>query len=542
MVSAKPALTRAQQVEEILRCGKDPEYFLKNYVKIVSIEQGVIPFETYPFQDDCLRDFEKHRFNIVLKSRQLGLSTITAGYALWLALFYKDKNILVIATKLNTAINFIKKVKTMLESVPKWMLLCKADITKQAIEFSNGSLVKAIPTSEDAGRSESLSLLIVDEAAFVRDFEDIWTGLYPTLSTGGRAIILSTPNGVGGQYYKLWTEAEAGANLFNTIKLPWWVHPEHDQAWFEKESKNFSRRAIAQEFLCDFISSGETFLQQEQMDYIRENISQPDKSDIDRNLWIWQDPVPDHRYVIGADVGRGDQSGSGDYSAFHIIDVDEGNQVAEYMARIPPDKFAELLYKVGEKYNNALIVPENNSYGWTTCTRLRDMGYPFIYNDKMRGDPWDQRNAIMHSDAKPGFSTQTQSRHNVLIKLEELLRNKRLNVFSQRLYDQLQGFVWQGHKAMALRDCHDDLVLSLAIAAWFIEGESVPNKRAHDMAAAMLKATKVARRGTDVALANVNSVKPVGKNPSLMNLHPLRPHDPTQVRGGNTIDFSWLYK
>src|SRR5690606_37911623 len=155
------------------------------------------------------------------------------------------KNILIMATKLSTAINFVQKVKVMFESLPPWLLaLCKANLTKQSLEFSNGSKVKAITTSGDAGRSEALSLLIVDEAAFIDNFEELWTGLYPTLSRGGRAILISTPKGVGGQYYKLWVEAESGANSFNAIKLMWYVHPDQDQEWFEKETRNMSKKAI----------------------------------------------------------------------------------------------------------------------------------------------------------------------------------------------------------------------------------------------------------------------------------------------------------
>ena len=157
--------------------------------------RGLIPFEMYPFQEDCVDEFNDHRFNIILKSRQLGISTLTAAYSVWMAIFKKEKNILVIATKLKVAQNFIIKVKTMIRSLPKWLLL--PDIVsnnKQEIMFSHGSQIKAIPTSDDAGRSEALSLLIIDEAAFVRNFDTIWTGIYPTISTGGRVIVLSTPN------------------------------------------------------------------------------------------------------------------------------------------------------------------------------------------------------------------------------------------------------------------------------------------------------------------------------------------------------------
>ena len=162
-MTTSPNMSRQQTVAEILKCGKDPIYFMKKYCKIQHQVRGLIPFETYDFQDDCVKDFQQHRFNIVLKSRQLGLSTVSAAYVLWYAIFKKDKNILVIATKLNTAINFIKKVKTMLDALPPWLLLTKFEPTKQSIRFTNGSTITAVPTSPDAGRSEALALLVVDE-------------------------------------------------------------------------------------------------------------------------------------------------------------------------------------------------------------------------------------------------------------------------------------------------------------------------------------------------------------------------------------------
>ncbi len=217
-MSSKPS--KNKQIKEIVHCGKDPVYFINKYVKIQHPTKGLVNFDTYEFQDDCLADFVNHRFNIILKSRQLGISTLSACYAVWLACFYRDKNILVIATKLAVAQNFIRKVKTAIRSMPPW--LCLPEIissNKQGVEFNNGSSIKAVPTSDDAGRSEALSLLIVDEAAFIRNFDELWMGLYSTLSTGGRAIILSTPNGVGDKYHELCVQAENKENEFNFIKL-----------------------------------------------------------------------------------------------------------------------------------------------------------------------------------------------------------------------------------------------------------------------------------------------------------------------------------
>lgn len=163
MTTPPATMSRQAVVSEILKCGKDPVYFMKKYCKIQHQLRGLIPFETYDFQDDCVKSFQENRFNIVLKSRQLGLSTVTAAYSVWYAIFKKDKNVLIIATKLNTAINFIKKVKTILDNLPSWLLLTKFEPTKQSIRFTNGSTITAVPTSPDAGRSEALALLIVDE-------------------------------------------------------------------------------------------------------------------------------------------------------------------------------------------------------------------------------------------------------------------------------------------------------------------------------------------------------------------------------------------
>ncbi len=542
-------LSREQQVAEIIRCGKDPVYFMRNYAKIQHAERGTIPFETYPFQDDCVKAFEESRLNIVLKSRQLGLSTICAGYAAWMALFHKDKNILVIATKLPVAMNFIKKVRHILQSVPAWLMITRFEPTKQSISFSNGSSVTAIPTSEDAGRSEALSLLIVDEAAWIRDFDSIWTGLSPTISTGGRAILLSTPNGVGGQFYKLWTEAEAGANGFNPIKLPWNVHPEHDEEWFKKETRNLSTRELGQEYLCDFTTSGDTFLQPEDLTWIRSQVMNPiEKCGEKNNLWVWAHPVDGKSYLISADVSRGDAR---DYSAFHVIDVDECEVVAEYMGKIPPEKLAVLLDEWGRKYNNALLMIEQNTFGYFANVQLRDSGYPKLYYHSVQGDPFN----YIASDPKmlPGFPTTAKTRPQMLTKLSEMIREKKLKVYSDRLQSQLQSFVWHGSRAEASKDSYDDLIMGLAIGCWLIEGNAGLSQHSIDMAYAMLKATSLSRTTTEqhARLSTINEARPL-VNPNIMGINAqslyrpkhadaVSPNDPV-TKTKDFKDFNWLLK
>ena len=477
-------LSKQKQVAEIIKCGKDPSYFFNTYLKIQHPVKGLIPFNTYPFQDDCVEQFIDHRFNIVLKSRQLGLSTLVSAYSVWLAIFQREKNILIIATKLAVAQNFITKVKTMIKSLPNWLML--PDIianNKQQIQFNHGSSIKAIPTSEDAGRSESLSLLIVDEAAFVRNFDTIWTGIYPTISTGGRVILLSTPNGVGGQYYKLYTEAESGLNEFNAIKLPWTVHPECDQEWFEQTTSNMSQRQIAQEYLCDFTTSGDTFLGAADLEWIRTCIVAPiSREGEDKNVWIWKYPLSEHSYVISADVARGD---SKDYSTFHIIDVNEGELVAEYKGKIRPDNFAELLSEWGHKYNKALLCPENNSFGYATILKLQDLQYPRLYYRQRKG-VYIGGYVPKQSPDVAGFTTNGKTRSMILGKLEEILRNKQLIIRSSRTFEELKTFTWNTGRAEAKRGFNDDLVMSLAIGAWLYDSSSDYSVSSKNLNQAML--------------------------------------------------------
>lgn len=479
---------KSKQVQEIIKCGKDPVYFFNKYLRIQHPVKGLIPFDTYDFQNDCVKDFIEHRFNIVLKSRQLGLSTLVAAYAVWMAIFQREKNILIIATKLSVAQNFITKVKTMIRSLPSWLLLPEIVANnKQQIQFNHGSSIKAIPTSEDAGRSEALSLLIVDEAAFVRNFDTIWTGIYPTISTGGRVVILSTPNGVGGQYYKLYTEAESNLNEFNPIKLMWDVHPDRDEEWFKKTTGNMSQRQIAQEYLCDFTTSGDTFLDNESIAWLSKMVQAPlDRGGYDMNVWIWKHPLSAHSYILSADVARGDAK---DFSTFHIIDVDTGEVVAEYKGKIRPDTFAELINEFGLKYNKALVCPENNSYGFATILKLQELRYPKIY--------YRQKKAVYIGNYIPpstpetaGFNTNGKSRGTILAKLEEVIRNKQLISYSSRFYEELKVFTWQSGKVQARSGFNDDLVMSLAIGVWLYDANADYSKNSKSLNQAMLAAMK----------------------------------------------------
>ena len=368
-------LNKKKVMSEILKCGKSPQYFIDNYAKITHPQRGLIPFHTYDFQRELLSEFKENRFNIILKARQLGISTVTAAYVVWMMLFHREKNVLVIATKFSTASNLVKKVKAILKSLPEWLMIANVTIdNRTSFELSNGSQIKASSTSGDAGRSEALSLLVIDEAAHVEGLSELWMGLYPTLSTGGRCIALSTPNGVGNWFHKVYTEAEQGMNDFTHTKLMWDVHPDRDAAWFEKETKNMSAREIAQELECNFNMSGETVFSSEDIQHVQNQLSEPQyRTGFDRNLWIWEEYDPKAEYFIAADVARGDGR---DNSVFHVFNTSSMALCAEYQGKCTPDIFARTLRDAGHQYGECLIVVENNSVGFAVLDKLVDMSYP----------------------------------------------------------------------------------------------------------------------------------------------------------------------
>jgi len=529
-----PPNTKQRQVAEIVRCGKDPSYFINKYVQIQHPLRGRIAFDTYDFQDDCLHAFRNNRFNIIVKSRQLGLSTLTAAYATWLALFRKDKSILVIATKLAVAQNFIKKVKTALAGVPKWLWI--TDIVSkntQGIEFSNGSGIKAVPTSEDAGRSEALSLLIVDEAAFIRNFDELWKGLYPTLSTGGRAIIVSTPNGAGGQYYDLYTASQEKQNEFHPTKLPWDVHPERGDEWFSKECRNLTTKQVAQELLCDFQTSGDTFVTADDIARLQMQTKSPmEMWGPDNNVWVWKYCDPSHEYFISADVSRGDGA---DFSTFHIFDCTSAEVICEFKGKIPPDQFADLLIEASRRYRDATICPENNTYGYAVLMKLKEAGCKQIYfeKEKYKFDALYGGGGI----GKAGFSMQTNSRAKILTKLEEVLRNGSFGLYSTRLTKELKTFIWQKGKAQAQRGSNDDLVISLAIGLWVVDVRKPKEVNTVDINQAMLAAFAMNSQNKDneearKAFQYFNSTYTSRGIPVML--------DPNNHLLSGTLDFKWL--
>lgn len=370
------------------------------------------------------------------------------------------------ATKFTTAANLVKKVKQVMKNLPPWMQVAKITIdNRNSFELSNGSTIKAVGTSPDAGRSEALSLLIIDEAAHVEGLGELWAGLYPTLSTGGRCIALSTPMGVGNWFHKTYIDAENGDNEFHTISLPWDVHPERDQAWFEKETKNMARRQIAQELECNFNTSGETVIHPDDIAWMHEQICEPEyRTGFDRNFWIWEKYQEGLPYLLVADVARGDGA---DSSVFHIVRTDTMEIVAEYQGKPTLDHYASILNDAGREYGNCLLVVENVGIGISVCEKLKDLEYPNLYYSiKGTHEYVDAVTGEYNNNAVIGFTTSSKTRPLIVAKLEEYVRNKLIKPRSQRLFSEVKTFIWNNGKPQAMRSYHDDLIMSLAIACW----------------------------------------------------------------------------
>lgn len=508
------------KLKELERCKEDPIYFIKNYVSIQHPVRGRISLKLYPFQEDCINDFLEFKYNIVVKSRQLGLSTITSAYCLWYAMFNMDKDIRLMATRLETAKNMIQKIRIAFKDVPAWIKsgLGLTETEKESvkyIEFTNGSKIEAIPTTPESVRGVACSLLIIDECAHIEKFGDIWEAARPTITTGGDAILFSSPQGKN-EFYEIYKNAEVetlrdgriglhgdttGKNGFHAIKLPWQVHPERNEEWFENETKSLDAKKIDKEYCCGFEGSGNTFFDGDTIDFVKSSISNPISYEGKNNdFWIWSLPDPNHKYLLVSDIARGDGD---DHSCCHIIDMTTDEQVAEFYGKVAPDKFAEIMVEYGYKYNTAQIINEMNSIGIAAAIKLRDLKYPNLYYDEKVRDNLMFLTEEEKEHVYPGHTTNPKTREKLLSRLENALRNKLLKINSVRFANELDTFVWNGKKAQSLRGKFDDSIMALSFALLVYEptgqSKSKTNNSSMDWHNAFLRTVSKSNRLTEVA-------------------------------------------
>ena len=478
---------------EYLKCAKDPVHFMKKYCYIQHPQRGRIQFNLYPFQEKVLKLFRDNPYSIVLKSRQLGLSTLSAGYSLWLMIFHKDKNILCIATKQETAKNMVTKVKFMFENLPSWLKVDASENNKLNLRLVNGSQIKATSASSDAGRSEAVSLLLIDEAAFIDNIGEIWASAQQTLATGGGCIALSTPYGTGNWFHQTWTRAEASENEFLPIKLPWYVHPERDESWRKKQDELLGDpRMAAQECDCDFSTSGDIVFYPEYIEYYEKTfLKDPlERRGADQNLWVWETPDYTRNYMVVADVARGDGK---DYSAFHVMDVENNVQVAEYKGQINTKDFGHILVGIATEYNEALLVIENANIGWATIQVAIDRNYSNLYYSP-RGDSNNVNSYFdKYTDTSKmvaGFTMSTRTRPMVIGKFQEYIADKGVTFQSKRLLEEMRTFIWRNGRPEAQSGYNDDLVMAFGVAMYIRD-----------------TALKFRQRGIDITRNALNNIK-----------------------------------
>jgi len=458
--------------EEYLLCSKDPVYFMRKYCYIQHPMRGKIKFELYDFQEDALEQIKDNRYNVILKSRQMGISTLTAGYSLWAMVFQEDFNVLVIATTQNTAKNLITKVRVMNDLLPSWLKMKKEEDNRLSLRYANGSQIKAASSSPDAARSEALSLLVVDEAAFINNADEVWTSAQQTLSTGGRCIALSTPNGTGNWFHKTWVTAETTDSDWNPIMLHWTQHPDKDQKWRDKQNSLLGEKMAAQECDCDFVSSGNTVVAGELIQWMADNtVKEPiEQRGAKKELWIWKYPEEGKRYIVSADVARGDGK---DYSACHVIEVDTMEQIAEFKGHIHTKEYGNLLVNLATEYNEALLVIENANIGWAVLQQVIDRYYRNLYYTYRHDGVIDPEvhlgkgyDVQGKDKATPGFTTSARTRPLLVAKLDTYTREKACIVRSKRLIEEMFVWIWKGNRADHQNGYNDDLIMSLSIGLY----------------------------------------------------------------------------
>ena len=523
-----PKKVRGAILQEYARCKKDPAYFMRKYCYIQHPQRGKIVFELYPFQEKVLHIFKDNNNIITLKSRQLGISTLAAGYAMWLMIFHDNKNVLALATTQLTARNLVTKVQFMYEHLPSWLRLKATEKNRLSLRLSNGSRVTAKSSNSDAARSEAVSLLLIDEAAFIDNIEETFVAAQQTLATGGQCMALSTPNGIGNWFHQTWEKAELGENSFTPVRLPWSVHPERTEVWRKQQDKDLGPKMAAQECDCDFLSSGDTVLDPEVLTWFESTTKQQpiEIRGIDKNLWIWKHRDPMKSYMVVADVARGDGQ---DFSTYHIFDVEEAEQVAEYKGKLSPKEFGNVLVGIASEYNDALLVVENANIGWATIEQIMEREYRNLYYSSSSDQETVQSYMAKYEKDKltPGFTNSAKVRPLLIAKMMEYIHEKSVKIYSERLLKEMRVFIWKNGKPQAQVGYNDDLVMAFAIGLYVRDTALQMRQQGMDLTRAQLSSISNLNKKN-------NSVIQVGfqqKNPYLID-----------NGSGHVEDISWLLK
>jgi len=442
------------EINEYARCLKDPVYFAENYVRVISLDDGLVPFKLYPYQEKMVNHFNENRFSIVLACRQSGKSITSCAYLLWYAIFYPEKTVAILANKGATAKEMLGRITLMLENLPFFLQPgCKV-LNKTSIEFSNNSKIISSSTSSSSIRGMSCSLIFLDEFAFVNNDSEFYTSTYPVISSGKdtKIVITSTPNGIGNVFHKLWEGAVQKTNNFHPFTVNWWDVPGRDEKWKQETIANSSELEFNQEFGNDFLGSGNTLVSADKLLklHAKNPIYQQD------NVRVYERPNPDAEYMMFVDVGKGRGK---DYSTFNIIDISARpfRQVAVFQDNnISPLLFPDVIYKYAKTYNEAYVLIENNDQGAVVCNGLfYDIEYENVFVE-----------SAVKSNSIGVFMDRKVKRIGTST-IKDLIEQDQIIICDSATIVELTTFVAHGSSYGASNGNHDDLVMNLVLFGWF---------------------------------------------------------------------------
>ena len=461
-----------EQVVEFLKCKDDPVYFALNYIKIVSLDEGEVPFKMYPFQEKLVRRFHENRFNICKMPRQTGKSTTCVSYLLHYALFNANVNIAILANKASTARDLLNRLQFAYEKLPKWMQQGILVYNKGSMELENGSKIIAASTSASAVRGGSYNIIFLDEFAFIPNHiaEQFFASVYPTISSGKntKVIMVSTPHGMN-HFYRYWHDAERGENEYVPTEVHWSEVPGRDAVWKEQTIKNTSEAQFRVEFECEFLGSVDTLIAPSKLKaMVYENPSTQNAG-----LDVYEQPKDNHDYLITVDVARGVGF---DYSAFVVVDITEfpHRLVAKYRNNeIKPMLFPNIIWQVGKNYNNAYILCEVNDIGDQVASIIQyDLEYQNLLMCSMRG-----RAGQVVGQGFSGKKTQLGVKMSKTVKkvgslnLKTMIEGDKVLINDYDIISELTTFISKSNSFEAEEGCNDDLAMCLVIYAWLVAQE-----------------------------------------------------------------------
>ena len=451
-----------EEVVEYAKCMKDPVHFAENYIKVISLDKGLVPFKPYDYQRKMFKHFNDNRFSIVLACRQSGKSISSIIYILWYVCFHADKTVAILANKGATAREMLGRITLALENLPHFLQPGCKELNKGSIGFSNNSKIIASATSASSIRGLSVNLLFLDEFAFVENANEFYTSTYPVVTAGTdtKVIITSTANGVGNLYYKIYESARKEQNEFKSFRVDWWDVPGRDEKWKQQTISNTSEIQFEQEFGNNFLGTSNTLISANTI----LGLQHKDPIRVKDNIRYYEKPKAGHQYIMCVDVSKGRGQ---DYSTFNVIRVTNKNfkQVCTFRDNIiSPLIFPDLLMKVAKQYNDCLVVIENNDVGQVVCNAIH---YEYEYE-----------NLFVESTVKASGVGVTMTKKIKRIgcsNLKDIVEMGKLEINDLNTINEISTFEVRGSSYQASDGNHDDLVMNLVLFAWFVSSEAFGN-------------------------------------------------------------------